>query len=42
MGMNSNQRSVVLFLEALERILRREAKKIKPGAGVSATMEAYS
>ena len=41
MGINSNERNVLLFLEAFERALRKEGYEIKLGTGVSAAMKAY-
>jgi len=42
MGINSNERNVILVLEALERALKGERYPVKLGSGVAAAIEALS
>jgi len=42
MGINSTERNVIVFLEALERVLKREGYPLKLGEGVSAAIEAFA
>ena len=41
MGLNSSERNVILFLEALERALAKKGYQVKAGTGVGAAIEAY-
>ncbi|MEM2135385.1 MAG: alanine--glyoxylate aminotransferase family protein [Candidatus Jordarchaeaceae archaeon] len=41
MGINACERNVILVLEALDRILRKEGFPVKPGEGVVAAMEVF-
>jgi alanine-glyoxylate transaminase/serine-glyoxylate transaminase/serine-pyruvate transaminase len=42
MGMNANERSVILVLEALERALKKEGTPVNAGSGVAAAIETYT
>jgi alanine-glyoxylate transaminase/serine-glyoxylate transaminase/serine-pyruvate transaminase len=42
MGYSSSKRNVLLFLGALETVLREEGYQLAPGAGVAAATEVYS
>jgi len=41
MGLNSSEKNVTLVLEALERALKRQGRRIRLGSGVGAAMECY-
>jgi aspartate aminotransferase-like enzyme len=42
MGMNANERSVILVLEALERALKKEGYRVNMGSSIVAAIEALS
>lgn len=42
MGINSCERNVILVLEALEQVLKKEGYPVKLGSGVKAAMQTYS
>jgi alanine-glyoxylate transaminase/serine-glyoxylate transaminase/serine-pyruvate transaminase len=41
MGMNANERSVILVLEALERALKKEGYPVNTGSSIAAAIETY-
>ncbi len=42
MGMNANERSVILVLEALERALKKEGYPVNMGSSIAAAIETYA